>query len=240
MAITLVLSLWYEEEIYMAGQRPKLRLLLIYRMLYEETDENHIMSSYDLLDRLAMFGIKADRRSIYADVEVLKEFGVDIITVKGSRHGYFIGERPLELPEAKLLIDAVLAAKFISEKKSWELINKLAKMTDPYQKESLQRQLTSTSGKKTYNERIYYTIDCIYKAISQDRQVHFQYKKDEKTVGVQTSPWALQWKNDDYYVVTYDNEMNKMKEYLVSEIYHCDMIEHSREGRQELISLGFK
>ena len=106
----------------MAGTNQKKKILCLLRILRERTDKNHIMSATDLCNALKEYGISAERQSIYSDIETLQEFGVDIVQKKGSTPGYYIASREFELPELKLLVDAAQASKFITKKKTEELI----------------------------------------------------------------------------------------------------------------------
>ena len=122
----------------MAAQNTKLRLLYVYQILMEETDEEHILSAPALEDLLLRrYDVTADRRSIYSDIDTLKEFGVDIVTIKGNDHGYYIAGRDFELAELKVLSDSVQVAKFITRKKSEELIKKLKLLTSVHQGKQL-------------------------------------------------------------------------------------------------------
>ena len=111
----------------MAVQTQKMKLLRIMQILLERTDENHIMSATDLLEALEEYGITAERKSIYSDIETLIFFGLDIVQQRGANSGYYIASREFEMPELKLLVDAVQSSKFITSKKSSELIAKLEK-----------------------------------------------------------------------------------------------------------------
>ena len=116
----------------MAGQSQKLKILYLMKILLTRTDEDHLLSAKDLCDALAEYGIRAERKSIYADVEALQDYGLDIIQQRGKNPGYYIGERDFELAELKLLVDAVQSSKFITQKKSGELIKKLEAFTSKH------------------------------------------------------------------------------------------------------------
>ena len=142
----------------MTISRNKLRILYIIKFLLEQTDEDNIMSAEDLINALNRYGIEAERKTIYSDIKVLIEFGIDIISLNGGKTpGYYIGTREFELPELKLLVDAVQASKFITAKKSKELISKIEKLASKNSARQLQRNVFIFNRTKTENERIYYT-----------------------------------------------------------------------------------
>src|SRR5690554_2438254 len=133
------------------------------------------MTVNELIEELGKFDISAERKSIYADIEMLMEFGLDIICLKGRANKYFIGARDFELPELKLLVDAVQSSRFITYKKSEELIGKLEKLTSIYEAEELHRHVVVSDQIKTMNESIYYNVNDINKAIQQNKQIRFKY-----------------------------------------------------------------
>ena len=159
-------------------------LLLLQRYLYEHTDDQHPASVADILAFWREHGIQAGRKSVYSAIEVLQSSGMDIVCVKSTQNRYFVGERLFELPELKLLVDAVQSSKFLSVKKSRELIRKLEGLASRWEAQSLQRQVYAVGRVKSMNESIYYSIDTIHTAISQDRQIAFRYFEwtMEKTV----------------------------------------------------------
>ena len=160
----------------MTISRNKLRILYIIKFLLEQTDEDNIMSAEDLINALNRYGIEAERKTIYSDIKVLIEFGIDIISLNGGKTpGYYIGTREFELPELKLLVDAVQASKFITAKKSKELISKIEKLASKNSARQLQRNVFIFNRTKTENERIYYNVDQIHTAVLENRQISFQY-----------------------------------------------------------------
>ena len=150
----------------------KMKLLHILRVLNEKTDENHYMTAAQLIEELEKEGIRAERKSIYSDISELTDYGYDIIHVKSRTNGgYYMGSREFELAELKLLVDAVQASKFITIKKSADLIKKIEKLTSVYEAKSLQRQVYVRSRIKTDNESIYYNIDDIHNAIQNNKKI---------------------------------------------------------------------
>ena len=199
----------------------KTKTLLIYKYLVEYSDENNPLSTTDLIDLLMKDGMLCERKSIYADIAVLKSVGFDIIKTVSPKKGFFLGSRKFELPEVRLLIDAVTSAGFITPNKTQKLVEKLETLVSKNQAEELVSQVYVDSETKCDNEEIYYVIDALNDAINDKKQVSFKYKRrnidkenkksyTEKTFTV--SPYALIWKDDHYYLVCnnskYDNLMN--------------------------------
>ena len=228
----------------MAAQGTKLRLLNIYRILLEETDEEHILTASALLELLdRRYDMQADRRSIYSDIDTLKEFGLDIVTVKGNDHGYYVGAREFELAELKILVDSVQVSKFITKKKTEQLISKLKLLTSRHQAKALQKQVTLTNRSKATNETILYNIDSVHTAIYRNRQISFQYA--EWTMGKQlslrkngaaylASPWALIWDDEFYYLIAYDHNSGEERHYRVDKMRNIKILEEEREGKKEI------
>ena len=139
----------------MAVHKQKLRMFYVYQILKQETDEEHILSAADIIHILiSRYDIFADRRSIYSDIETLVEAGVDIITVKGNLHGYFMGSRLLEFPELMMMIDSVQVTPSISERRSRDLIDRLEKLTSKYKAKQLHQQVILMDRPKTQNETV--------------------------------------------------------------------------------------
>ena len=153
----------------------KLKTLILQKTLLERTDEEHPMTVKELIDTLAAWDVTAERKSIYDDLEALRAFGLDIQSRKGKTPGWFVGERPFELPERKLLVDAVQSCKFITRRKSDSLIRKLEGLTSVHQARQLQRQVYVERRVKTMNESVYYSIDKLHAALSAGKTVTFRY-----------------------------------------------------------------
>ena len=141
-----------------ANSKLKLKPLYIMKILLEKSDENHPLTVNEIIKELDFYDIPAERKSIYSDIDLLETFGLDIICEKGRSNKYFIGEREFELPELKLLVDVVQSSKFITYKKSKELIKKIEKLTSVYEAKELHRQVIVNDRVKTMNESIYYCI----------------------------------------------------------------------------------
>ena len=219
----------------------KLKLLYLADLLRRETDEDHALSMSDILSRLEELGVHAERKSIYDDLRALEDYGMDIIATRGRAGGYQLAHREFELPELKLLVDAVQSSKFLSVKKSRELIRKLEGLASRWEAQSLQRQVYAVGRVKSMNESIYYSIDTIHTAISQDRQIAFRYFEwtMEKTVRYrrdgqlyERSPYALVWDDENYYLVAYDHTASPpgIRHYRVDKMANLSVLEESRLG----------
>jgi len=219
----------------------KTKLLHLQKILLERTDDDHGMTMPEIIDALAALDIKADRKTLYQDFEELRDFGLDIIMEKRGKQTYYhVGERPYELAELKLLVDSVQAAKFISEKKSQQLIKKLEGLVSREEAKELQRQVLITGRVKTMNESVYYNVDMIHNAIRLDREITFQYfqwnvdkemqlRKNGATYRV--SPWSLLWDDEYYYLAAFDEEAGIIKHYRVDKMLRIRIEESPRAGR---------
>ncbi len=223
-----------------AGQ--KLKLLFIVKLLTETTDENHPVSTAEIIAYLEEQGIHSERKSIYDDIEKLCDFGYDIIQVQSRLGGgYYMAGREFELAELKLLVDAVQASRFITTRKSRALIKKLEQLAGKHDAGKLQRQVYVAGRIKTENENIYYSVDSIHRAIQENKQISFQYldwnlRKElvprvngEKRV----SPWALIWRDENYYLAAYDSAEGIMKHYRVDKMGQVKVLKKVREGMEQ-------
>lgn len=232
------------------SSRQKQKLLQILRMLMEKTDENHGLTVAQIIEELEDMGIPAERKSVYDDLEVLGQFlesmGYELCRVKTNTVSYYIGERPFQLAELKLLVDSVQSSKFITAKKSNELISKVEKLASVYEGRELQRQVYVSNRVKTPNETIYYAVDSIHKAISEDKKITFAYlewvlgsgkdkickrkKRDGKRYSV--SPFSLTWDDENYYLVAFDSEAQAIRHYRVDKMEKVELSECKRDGKE--------
>ena len=223
-----------------AGQ--KLKLLYLLRILEEEGCESQPVSTNRIIQYLEANGIHAERKSIYDDMERLRDFGIDVLQ-NSSRlgGGYYLGEREFELPELKLLVDAVQSSRFITTKKSRDLIAKLEKKAGKHDAGKLQRQVHVVGRAKTENEAIYYSIDNIHRAIQENRQIAFRYmdwnvkkemvpRSDEERV---ISPWAMVWQNENYYLIAFDSEAQSIKHFRVDKMGSVRILDDKRDGEKQ-------
>ena len=220
----------------------KLKLLYLLRYLMQHSDENHPVSTPMIIAELTSNGISAERKSIYDDIEALRSFGIDIVQLKGKSGGYYIGERDFELPELKLLVDSVQSSKFITQDKTYKLIKKIESLASEYDGQLLQRQVFVTNRVKSMNESIYYAVDVISDAITQNKKIRFQYF--EYTVTKErrlrhggdyydVSPFALIWDDENYYMLAWDSAVEKMKHFRVDKMQKVALADGDREGLAE-------
>lgn len=211
-------------------------LLLLQRYLYEHTDDQHPASVADILAFWQEHGIQAGRKSVYSAIEVLQSSGMDIVCVKSTQNRYFVGERMFELPELKLLVDAVESSRFITAKKSERLIEKLGKLTSESHARQLDRHIYMDGTAKPENECIYYSVDEIHNAIQEKRQITFQYyeytPQKEKILKhngyrYQFSPYALIWSRDCYYAVGWSEKHGKIAQFRVDRMTAVEPLEHT-------------
>lgn len=216
----------------------KLKPIYLMKILNEKTDENHCLSAQELITELSAYGISAERKSIYDDIECLTQLGFDIVYNKSRTNGgYYLASRDFELPELKLLVDAVQSSRFITQKKSRELISKIEKLAGPYDGKQLQRQVFVAGRVKTENESIYYNVDRIHHAIQENAPITFTYlewnlkkelhpRRDGKAYRV--SPWALTWQDENYYLIAYDDEEEKIKHFRVDKMNRITELENQQ------------
>ena len=202
----------------------KSRILYVYKLLCEKSDEQNPITVTMLLAYLTELGLTAHRRTVVTDIEQLEEFGIDIITIKSTQNRYYIGSRKFELPEVKLLVDAVESSRFITSKKSTDLVKKLSSLVSENQAVELNRDIFIDKRIKPQNEEIYYTVDALHCAISTQKQVDFKYydynsekEKILKNNGAlyKISPYALVWNDDNYYVVGYSKKHSKISKFRI-------------------------
>ena len=231
------------------SEKQKQKLLYIAKYLMEQTDETHAVSTPKLIEYLNSQGIKAERKSIYNDIETLNDFGMDIIRSDAHRGGYMLASREFELAEVKLLIDLVQSSKFITEKKSRELIGKLEAQVSKYDAKAMQRQVQIIGRSKTLNETIYYNVDMIHSAISKNVKIRFRYfewdiQKNMKLrhdgAFYEVSPWKLTWDDENYYLMAYDENAAVIKHYRVDKMLDVSLTVEERVGKEhvEKIDMG--
>ena len=208
----------------------KLKLTYLIRFFERNTDEDHPAGMKDILAYLEAQGIHAERKSIYDDIYALSRLGYEVLQTDTRPVAYYLSNRSFELAELKLLVDAVQSSKFISAKKTEELIRKLELLTSKYSEAALQRQVYNTNRVKTVNETVLYTIDSLHEAISQNRRISFHYcewnlnkelvyRNGGKSYCV--DPVALIWDDENYYLVAYESdETRKASEYTEKDIRH--------------------
>lgn len=223
------------------GSNQKLKLVYLMKILLEKTDETHSISMREIIESLEAYGVSAERKSIYNDMEILRTYGMDIIGEQENRTYYYhVGNRQFELAELKLLVDSVQAAKFITARKSNELIKKIEGFASKYEASQLHRQVYVAERVKTMNESIYYNVDLIHSAIGANQKIRFQYfqwnvKKEMELRHdgefYEVSPWALSWDDENYYLVAFDGKEEKIKHFRVDKMLKIELVDAKREGK---------
>ena len=226
----------------------KMKPLLLQRILLERTDEDHGLTVPELIALLEEEGVAAERKSVYSDLQTLADFGLDIVKRKESgKVVYYVGARTFELPELKLLVDAVQSSRFITHKKSNQLIQKVEGFASRYQAQQLQRQVFVANRVKTMNESIYINVDKIYEAIAANRCITYRYldwafrdgaaggyekqfRRQGKTYRV--SPWSLCWADERYYMIGFDSEAGLINHYRVDKMLGIALTDEPRDGQE--------
>lgn len=220
----------------------KLKILYVMEYLFKYSDEEHMVTVAQLIKELERHGIQAERKSIYADLEALRDYGIDIVQGGAGRAaGYYMASRDFELPELKLLVDSVQSSKFITHKKTMGLIQKIEQLASVYEGRQLRRQVDVTHRVKTANESIYYNVDEIHRGIAANRKIRFHYfeytVKKEKRLRrngdwYEVSPFALTWDDENYYMVSYDSESGLIKHFRVDKMADISVTEIERDGEE--------
>ena len=215
--------------------------MLVLDILSHYTDEEHPMGVPEILQRLQEQGIGAERKSIYDDVDTLRDMGYEIQLRRGRGGGYYMSQGTFELAELKLLVDSVASAKFITEEKSNQLIKKIEHLASKQEASMLQRQVYVSGRVKSMNKDIMENVDAIHNAIAQNLKISFQYfqwnRKKEPELRRNgeryiISPWGLSWDDENYYLVGFDSEAGIIKHYRVDKMLHITMSDEPREGKE--------
>ncbi len=224
----------------------KMKILYLMKIFLDETDEAHPLTIKELVAKLDRYNIQAERKSLYNDIEHLRLFGIDIEKTSAGVCAYYVAGRTFELPELKLLADAVQSSRFITHKKSTELIRKIGRLTSVYEARRLNRQIYLANRVKTMNESIYYHVDHIHSAIEQNRQITFRYfewvvdfQQPEKVrrqfrkngEAYCVSPWALSWDDENYYLIAFDNDSGQIRHYRVDKMASIALLDKPRCGQ---------
>lgn len=213
----------------------KRRLLILERIFREETDENHGLSLAQLEALLGEYGVESERKTMYSDIEALRDAGIDIVADKQARNTtYFLASREFEQPELYLLANAVASCKFISSRKSVKLIKKISAIAGKYEGKRLMRQITVSDRVKSTNESIYYNINYINEAISAGKKIsflYFNYNEKKKKVyhndkkPLVISPSALVWKDENYYVTGYYDKRRKHVDFRADKMEKVEILD---------------
>ena len=222
------------------GTNQKLKLHYLSKIMTEKTDDQHFLTMPEIQRLLEEYEVTADRKSLYNDLETLRLLGIDVIGEKDGRNYYYhVGKKQFEIAELKLLVDAIQSSKFITEKKSNDLIKKLTGFASEYEALQLKRQVVVQGRIKTMNESIYYVVDDIHNAITDNKKIRFEYlqwtpekqlvpKKDQL---YEVSPWRLTWDDENYYLIGFDSNEG-IRHYRVDKMRNIEITNMRREGRE--------
>lgn len=212
----------------------KSRLLYVLKLLEQYSDEEHPLTTADLLSMLMdKYGISTHRITLKTDIETLQSFGIDIEVINSSQNKYYISNRLFELPELKLLIDAVESSKFITASKSKELVQKICSQTSESKRAALVRNVSCEGRIKPGNEKIYYIVDCINEAINRNKKISLYYFKynvrKEQKLRHEGKPYVitplhLVWNGDFYYMVGVYDYQQRIGTFRVDRIAKCPEI----------------
>lgn len=224
----------------------KAKLLLIEKYLNQKTNEDNGVTIDDIKKHLESFGVSSERKSLYGDLDVLKAYGLDICKMKkNTKCYYYIAQRDFQTAELKMLVDIIQSSKFVTEKKSFELIAKLEKLVCESDAKKLNRQVYVCDRIKHNNEHIYYNVDKLHNAIDENKAITFQYfhwqidynsspkiVKSHKKGIYEVSPWKLCWNNDNYYLIAYDHSSKETRHYRVDKMNNIELTQNERQGKE--------
>ncbi len=223
----------------------KLKTLYILDYLQKNSHEDHPVRANELIDMLNKKEIRCDRKTIYSDIATLQQFGIDIISVPGKNGGYYIASRSFQLPELKLLIDAVQSSRYLTEAKSRELIEKLCDQVGEHEAGLLKRNVYVSGRVKSMNETIYYNVNDIQEAISQNRQITFRYfdwnmegKRQYREKQYVASPYGLCQDNENCYLLAF-SERHGITSYRVDRMEGICLLPDARIPCPELTGKAF-
>lgn len=221
-----------------ARSKQKQKLVYLQKILLENTDEEHKLTGPEIIDKLSLYGVSAERKTIYDDIEALAGTGLDIVTERqGHSNVYYVGSRLFQDEELFVLADAVASSKFLTQKKSNELIKKLQQLTSRYNAQHLRRTVYVGNRAKAYNEKIYYTTDRIHEAIFNNLQISFKYSEYDIRKNKRlrhggevytVSPYYLIWENECYYLVCYCTKHEKISRYRVDRMEEVSIVQKKR------------
>lgn len=224
------------------GTNQKFKLYRLAQIMQEKTDDEHWITMPEIIKELEKYEISAERKSIYDDIKALEDLGIEIEgEQRGRLYYYHVVGRQFELAELKLLVDAIQSSKFITARKTTQLIKKLESFCSEHEAKQLSRQVFIQDRIKTMNESIYYSVDAIHNAIAENKKIKFQYfswniRKEQVLrhdgAFYCISPWALSWDDENYYLIGYDSEAGIIKHYRVDKMLKISVVDESREGKE--------
>ncbi len=224
----------------------KSRMIILAQMFYEHTDEGNPMTGLEILEYLKEHDVPANEKTLRGDIKLLQDLGLDIVKIVSRPNLFYWGERQFELPELKLLVDAVASSRFITKKKSNALGKKLAQLASENQRKDLRRHIQATNRVKTENESIYYSVNTVNEAISRRKKIQFQYTEfgpDLKEIlrgdgeVYELSPYSLLWNEDYYYVVGWSDKHSNVSVFRVDRLYRPEILDEKAVKRPDSFNL---
>ena len=222
----------------------KKKLSVLRSILLERSDENHPLTMKDIISELDANGISAERKSIYDDLENLRELGLDVRVVRSKTTGYYVAKREFDLPELKLLADSIVSSKFVPKKNSEQLIKKLSAFANVHDRKALNREVFVSDRAKNVNEDIFSTVDIIHEAIENNKTISFAYfnwtakkEKELRRNGARyfISPWSLVLDDSNYYLLGFDNEKGELRHFRIDKMLNPAIIDQPRSGKEEFL-----
>ena len=227
----------------------KMKLLYLMKLFWEETDEQHVVSMKEMIEYLEKKKLRAERKSIYDDIEALKAFGMDIKNRREKPAGYYLDNRMLNMQDCKLIMTAVQSSPWPTGRKAKELVQKTASLCSRWNEPGSERQMYVIDRVKSMNESLYQNLEIFYEAIKRDVQVSFRYmtwkighntqiRKTGKTCLI--SPWAVCKVGEEYYIIGYEAQKQRIKHYPVIKMAYIKLLEEKREGKESFEKLDLE
>lgn len=223
-----------DKEMKTADIGSQLKILYLYKILWEKTDSEHAITMPEIQSELNKHGIEAGRKAIYKYIDMLREFGAEIDSGMGKSSGYSLASRTFDLPELKLLADAVASSRFFTEKRAKELIEKLETLCSEHEAGSIRRQVYIADRLTTDNERIYYNVNEIHRAIAEKKMITFKYfdydirKRKKYREGERVcSPYALTWSEEKYYLIAYYEKYGGITHFRVDKMENVQILDEA-------------
>lgn len=218
------------------------RLLALQQYLYHYTDENHPVTTQELVDAMEKMDYSANRKTIKDDIDTLTKFDIDVVTNVSRGNSFFVGSRRFEIPELKLLVDAVSSSRFISAGKSENLIEKLTSLASVYQKMQITPRIFTADRIKTDNPQLYYVVDKLIEAVQSGKKVRFQYQeydvqkqkvlRNDGEIYI-NSPYGCLWNDDNYYLIGYSDKRQKVVTFRIDRIIDLELLDEAAVSEPE-------
>lgn len=221
----------------------KLKLIYLRRILREGSDEKHPLTMAQLIDGLAERGIKAERKSIYADIAALRSSGVNVVKAATRPPSYYIADRFFDVSELQLIVDSIEAAPFVTEEEAAKLVRKISSLSSRHQAEQLVRPVYIKRRAKSADKSLRQRLDIIFAAIGSDKQIAFAYRQQlqlEEHFTHKISPFALAYSEGKYYLLGYNDRTARIEDFSVARMQYVEMLGADRDGKDLFAGLDVK